>query len=66
MSNTNRKNGLLRKKRKKRGLTQEKVASYLGITSNHYALIERGEYTPSLKVAVALSDFFEIDVRDLL
>ncbi|MDH6427221.1 helix-turn-helix transcriptional regulator [Paenibacillus sp. FSL H7-0716] len=41
--------------RKRKGWTQEELASGVGISRAYLANIERGEYDPSLKVAQSLS-----------
>lgn len=41
--------------RKRKGWTQEELASNVGISRAYLANIERGEYDPSLKVAQSLS-----------
>jgi putative transcriptional regulator len=56
----------LRSERKKRKLTQKQVADYLSISVTHYSNIERGDRNPGTKVAVAISDFFGIKIKDLI
>lgn len=51
----NFKRKILIEARKKKGWTQEELASGVGISRAYLANIERGEYDPSLKVAQSLS-----------
>lgn len=51
----NFKRNMLIEARKKKGWTQEELASGVGISRAYLANIERGEYDPSLKVAQSLS-----------
>lgn len=64
MSSSQKRTFLL-EKRKKRRLSQETIARYLGISRSYYTNIENGERTPSLDVALKISDFFGIDVKKL-
>lgn len=52
--------------RKKKGLKQREVAEALGISRSYYATIERHLRVPSLKVALAISEFLNIDVKIFL
>ncbi|OME22990.1 hypothetical protein BSK47_04600 [Paenibacillus odorifer] len=53
--NLNFKRVILIEARKRKGWTQEELASGVGISRAYLANIERGEYDPSLKVAQSLS-----------
>ena len=55
----------LKKERKKRGLTQREVADYIKINHVTYSKIENGKAKPRLSTAVALADFFGIDIKSL-
>jgi len=61
--NSSTKRDFLIRERNKRRLTQLQVADYLGIHHSTYSNIERGDRDPSLEVAIAISDFFGIDIR---
>ncbi|EEL13823.1 hypothetical protein bcere0016_56170 [Bacillus cereus 95/8201] len=52
--------------RKKTGLKQREVAEALGISRSYYATIESRLRVPSLKVALAISEFLNIDVKFFL
>ncbi len=47
----------LKKARKNLGLKQSEVAEKAGISSNYYAMVERGEKNPSSKI---LEDIFKV------
>lgn len=51
--------------RKKRGITQEEVASAVGVTRQTIIAIEKGNYTPSVLLAIKLAQFFHTTVEDL-
>ena len=52
--------------RKKRGLTQEKLAEKLDVSSAAISKWERGISTPELSMVCKLADCFEISVDELL
>ena len=62
----------MRMLRFKSGYTQEEVAQRAGISTYTYQKFEKGEsrpghpMNPTLSTLIALSDVFDIDVRDLL
>lgn len=56
---------LIRSKRKIRGLTQQEVAHMVGLCSQHYSRIERGEFMPSLQTFFRLADVLDIDLGGL-
>jgi transcriptional regulator with XRE-family HTH domain len=56
----------IQKQRKKRNLTQEHLASKLGISRPTYLQIERGERELSITEAKKLADVFDISLEDLL
>lgn len=51
--------------RKAKGLTQEQLAKQIGISRAYLTNIERGEHTPSLKVAQKISNILEAKTDDL-
>jgi len=51
--------------RKKRHVTQEEVASAVGVTRQTIIAIEKGNYTPSVLLAIKLARFFNTSVEDL-
>jgi len=56
----------VRTARKKKGLKQREVASKIGISRSYYATVETRLRIPSLKVAVAIAELLDIDVKFFL
>ncbi len=56
----------IRKKRKQRGLTQEQLAEAVGVGVTHISHLETGVGTVSLKVFIALVNFLDCSVDELL
>ncbi|MCM1265307.1 MAG: helix-turn-helix transcriptional regulator [Candidatus Gastranaerophilales bacterium] len=67
ISSINLKNigSLIRVLRKEKGLTQSEVAEIIGVSSQHYSRIERGEYTPGLQTFLKLVDVLDLDISRL-
>ena len=67
MDNLNLKNlgSLLKSLRVEQGLKQSDVAERVGVSTQHYSRIERGEYTPSLQTFFSLVEMFDIDISRL-
>ncbi len=57
---------ILRKARKKKGLTQIEVAEKAGLGTNTYPKIERGESKPSPTSIKKLVKILEIDPSDIV
>ncbi len=51
--------------RAKRDITQEELASSVGVTRQTINAIERGKYDPSLELAFRLAGFFECTIEDI-
>jgi putative transcriptional regulator len=51
--------------RTKAGLTQEQLAEKVGVTRQTIIAIERGNYTPSVLLALKLADTFSVSVETL-
>lgn len=51
----------LKDMREQRGLTQQAVAEVIGVSQQHYSMVELGRRGVSVKVAVALGKFFGFD-----
>lgn len=49
--------------RTKAGATQEKLASAIGVTRQTIIAIEKGNYTPSVLLALKIAGFFKISVE---
>lgn len=56
---------VLKKAREKAGLTQQELATLVGVSRAYYADVERGRYTPSLKVLSRLAEVLGIDLNFL-
>ncbi len=51
--------------RVKKGMTQEELADKIGVTRQTIIAIEKGNYTPSVSLALKLSDIFSVSVEKL-
>lgn len=51
--------------RKKRGITQKELASYLGISTKAYSMKERGERQFTLDEMFKLRDLFGMRIEDI-
>ena len=56
---------LVHKLRTEKGLTQEELAEKVGITRQTVISIEKGNYTPSVLLAIKLSKVFDVKVEDI-
>ncbi len=56
----------LKRRREKRGLTQEALAHEAGITASYAGLVERGQKVPSLTIVLRLCLALECSPGDLL
>ena len=52
-------------KRKAAGLTQEDLASAIGVTRQTIISIEKGNYVPSVVLALKLAECFLVPVEDV-
>lgn len=57
---------LLKELRKEHGLTQEQLAEKLGVTNRTVSRWETGTNVPDLDILIDLSEFYQIDVKELL
>lgn len=57
---------LMRELRKEKNLTQEQLAEKFHVTGKSVSRWENGNNLPDLAVLIALADYYEIDLRDLL
>lgn len=55
----------LLKLRKKKNITQEEVALAVGVTRQTIIAVEKGNYTPSVLLALKLAAFFNTTVEKL-
>jgi len=51
--------------RLKMKITQEDLASNIGVSRQTIIAIEKGNYTPSVLLALKMSNFFKLKVEDL-
>lgn len=51
--------------RKQRGSTQEEFAVAVGVTRQTIIAIEKGNYTPSVFLALKIARYFNLKVEDL-
>ena len=53
------------KLRKDNGVTQEHLAEAVGVTRQTVIAIEKGNYTPSVLLALRVAKFFNVKVEDI-
>jgi len=51
--------------RNKRGITQEALASALSVSRQTVIAIEKGKYTPSVHLALAIAHYFKVPVEKI-
>lgn len=51
--------------RSARGLTRRQLAERVGVHYQTVGYLERGEYSPSLALALRIADVLETDIREL-
>lgn len=51
--------------RTKRGITQEELASKVNVSRQTIIALEKGNYTPSILLALKIADFFKVSVEKL-
>lgn len=62
-----KKTGLLLKElRNEKGLTQEQFAEIVGVSNRTVSRWENGNNMPDLDILIQISDYYEIDLRELL
>ena len=52
--------------RKQKGLTQEQIAEKFNVSSRTVSRWENGNNMPELDILIEISDFYEVDLRELL
>lgn len=55
----------VQKLRTDKGLTQEDLATAVGVSRQTIIAIEKGNYTPSIILALKISRFFKVTVEDI-
>lgn len=56
----------IRKKRKKKNLTQEQLAKKIGVCRNYISDLENDRYIPSLKTLIKICNVLELDINFLI
>lgn len=56
---------LVRRRRLVEGMTQQELADRVRVTRQTILSIEKGKYTPSVALALALAEILEVSVEDL-
>ena len=56
----------LQELRKEKGLTQEQLAEHVGVARRTISRWETGSNMPDLDILIELSDFYDVDLRELL
>lgn len=51
--------------RRSRGMKQDELASLVGVRRETIVRLEKGQYNPSLKLALDLAEVFDVAVEDL-
>ncbi|WP_026689331.1 helix-turn-helix transcriptional regulator [Alteribacter aurantiacus] len=51
--------------RARKGLTQQTLAQHAGVTRQTIAAIEKGDYLPSVLLALKISDVFDLNLEDV-
>lgn len=51
--------------RSKAGITQEELGKKVGVTRQTIIAVEKGNYTPSVFLALKLAQFFNVEVEKL-
>lgn len=51
--------------RSKKNITQEQLATSVGVTRQTIIAIEKGNYTPSVALALKIAKFFDTTVEDV-
>ena len=55
----------LSKLRKEKGINQTDLGRLVGVSRQTISLIERGDYNPSVIVALSLAKVFDVSVEDI-
>ena len=51
--------------RAERGITRRQLAEAVGVHYQTVGYLERGEYSPSLQLALRIADFFDVPVESI-
>lgn len=58
--------GFFKELRKEKGLTQEQLAEQLNVSGRTVSRWETGNNMPDLDILIEMSDFYEVDIRELI
>ena len=58
--------GFLKKLRKEKGMTQEQLAEQFNVSSRTISRWENGNNMPDLDILIEISDYYEVDLREIL
>lgn len=58
--------GFLKDLRKEKGITQEQLAEQFNVTSRTVSRWENGNNMPDLDILIEISDYYEVDLREIL
>lgn len=58
--------GFLKELRKEKGMTQEQLAEYLNVSGRTVSRWETSSNMPDIDILIHLSDYYEVDIRELL
>lgn len=56
----------LRTLRKENGLTQEQIAEKMGVSARSVSRWENGNTMPDISILIELSDYYDVDLREIL
>ncbi|MDD7537704.1 MAG: helix-turn-helix transcriptional regulator [Oscillospiraceae bacterium] len=56
---------LIEQRRKERGMTQQQLASLLGVSRQTIISLESGKYNPSILLAHSIARLFEARIEDI-
>ena len=56
---------VIKNMRQKKNITQEGLAAAVGVSRQTIIAIEKGNYTPSLMLAMQLAKYFKVSVEEL-
>ena len=51
--------------RLQRGVTQEELASAVGVSRQTISALEKGNYTPSVLLALKIAEYFKVSIEKL-
>lgn len=58
--------GFLRELRKEKGVTQEQLAQQFNVSNRTISRWENGNNMPDLDILIEISDYYEVDLREIL